>query len=462
MRSLLLAASFPPALGGIETLLYQTNRRLAEPPLVLAPAPAASSASWLPPGRHQADDDLPVGVRRHARARGIPAGTGPHDLASSVLVASGLSAPADAIRVLRVRVDLAGRLAYRPLWGLHPSLHYLQTFWRPALQATASWQPRVIQAGHIYLAPLAWLLARRRGLPFVVYAYGQEVWRGGRPMGRGLLDARLRGGALRAADRVFVPGAFTANLLADWHVAPDRTVAVPYGAEPRPRPDRLRSSATSLTEGAARPPVGGAAGVSMEGVTLLTVARLIPRKGIDTVIRAMRSLPPNVEYRVVGAGPDAPRLRELAFSEGVGERVHFLGRLNDRALADEYRRCSIFVLPARRTITGDLEGYGLVYFEAAAWGRPVIAGRSGGEVDAVVDGRTGVLVDGDSPEQLGATLAALLSDPARMAALGAAGRHRVETTHNWPAAAAVVDATLAELSQPSISPTLRSRMGTAR
>jgi phosphatidyl-myo-inositol dimannoside synthase len=369
VRSLLLAASFPPAVGGVETLLYQTNRLLTDPPLVLAPAPAAGTD----------------------------------------------------VTVRSVRLDLAARAAYRPLWALHPALHYVQAFSAPALRAAADWRPRAIQAGHIYLAPLAWLLARRFQVPFVVYAYGQEVWRAGRGMGLRPLDALLRGKALRAADTVLVPGGFTAGLLADWRVPRQRILAVPYGAEPRP------------------------ASAAPSGKTLLTVARLIPRKGIDTVIRAMPGLPADVEYRVVGSGPDEPRLRGLAQSEGVGGRVHFLGRLDEPALADEYRRCTIFVLPARRTLDGDLEGYGLVYFEAAAWGRPVIAGRSGGEVDAVVDGQTGVLLDGESVEQLADTIASLLADPRRLQSLGAAGRERVETTHNWARAAAVLDQTLASL-----------------
>jgi len=382
VRSLLLAASFPPALGGVETLLYQTNRRLTEPPLVLAPA--------LPSADHVSD-------------------------------APGRGEAAETMRVRRVHVNVAGRVAYRALWHAHPSLHYVQTFWRAALAAAKTCRPGAIQAGHIYMAPLAWLLARQLRVPFVVYAYGQEVWRGGRPMGIKSLDARLRGGALRAAERVLVPGSFTAGLLADWGVTSERIVSVPYGADPRP---------------ATGPP---------SGEMLLSVARLIPRKGIDTVIRGLPSLPPAVDYRIVGAGADAGRLRELASSLGVQNRVCFLGRLDDQALADEYRRCTIFVLPARRTADRDLEGYGLVYFEAAAWGRPVIAGRSGGEVDAVVDGQTGVLVDGESVEQVSRTIRELLADPARLQGLGAAGRRRVETTHNWHAAAAVVDVTLAEV-----------------
>jgi glycosyltransferase involved in cell wall biosynthesis len=369
VRSLLLAASFRPALGGIETLLYQTNRRLSDPPLVVAPWPAA--------------------------------------------------APDIAVR--GISLTIPDKVAYRPLWKLHPSLHYAQSFWGPSIGALKHTRPRVIQAGHVYLAPLAWLLARRFGLPFVVYAYGQEVWRSGRRMGQLALDAQLRGGALRAADRVLVPGSFTHTLLSEWMVPTKNIVSVPYGAEPRP---------------ASPAPFGN---------RLLSVARLIPRKGIDTVICAMRGLPPDVEYRVVGSGPDGARLRQLATSVGIEDRVHFLGRLSEEDLAEEYRNCSLFVLPARRTNDGDLEGYGLVYFEAAAWGRPVVAGRSGGEVDAVIDGETGVLVDGDSVDAVQAAIGSLLNDPGRLSKLGARGRARVETSHNWSQAAATVDAILDSL-----------------
>ncbi|MBV9581757.1 MAG: glycosyltransferase, partial [Chloroflexi bacterium] len=178
MRSLLLAASFPPSMGGVETLLYETNRRLKAPPLVVAPAPAA----------------------------------------------------APDLRVQPIATSLTDRLAYRPLWRLHPSLHYVRTFLGPTLRAARTWSPEVVQAGHVYLAPLARLVAHRLGLPFVVYAYGQEVWRGGRGMGLPALDTSLRGGALRSADRVLVPGTFTAALLCDWNVDCTRVVHVPYGA----------------------------------------------------------------------------------------------------------------------------------------------------------------------------------------------------------------------------------------
>jgi phosphatidylinositol alpha-1,6-mannosyltransferase len=369
VRSILLAASFPPATGGVETLLYQTSRRLVEPPVIVAPAPAAAADLKISP----------------------------------------------------VHVSIVARAAYRPLWRLHPALHFLQLFLGPTLRAARHCRPEVIQAGHVYLAPLARLVARRLGTPYLVYAYGQEVWRGGRPMGLPSLDEPLRGGALRSAARVMVPGSFTARLTEAWRVSCDRVVHVPYGAEPRPP---------------VPPP---------EGSTLLTVGRLVPRKGVDVVIQALRQLPTHVAYRVVGSGPDADRLLQLARDTGVSERVTFLGRIGERALAEEYRRCAVYVQPSRRTADGQLEGYGLVYFEAAAWGRPVVAGRSGGEVDVVVDGATGVLVDGTSVDAVAQAVGGLLADPPRMRRLGEAGRQRVETTHNWTRAAATVDATLASL-----------------
>jgi phosphatidyl-myo-inositol dimannoside synthase len=373
VRTLLLASSFPPAVGGMETLLYQTNRRVAEPPLVVAPRSA-----------------LP--------------GSAPSDLAVRYVSASAFK-----------------RVIYRPTWFAHPALYYLAALWRPALRAAREWRPRVLQVGHVSLAPLGWLLARRLRRPWLVYAHGQEVWRAGRPMGRQALDRVLRGRALAAADTLLSPGTFTAHLLADWHVAPERIVCVPYGAEPRPP---------------APPPSGS---------TLLSVARLVPRKGLDQTIRALARLDPAIDYRIVGSGPDEPRLRKLAHAHGVAERVRFLGRLDDAALAEEYRRCALFVLPARRTADGELEGYGLVHFEAAAWGRPVVAGRSGGEVDVVVDGQTGVLVNGESVDEIATALAALVADQPRLQRMGEAGRRRVETTHNWTRAAAVVDQVLDRL-----------------
>ncbi len=369
MRTLLLATSFSPAVGGMETLLYETVRRLPEAPLVLAPKAAPTPS------------DLSV--------RGVP-------------------------------TTLPARAVYRPVWKLHPALYYVGAWLPIAVRAARHWRPQAVQVGHVYLAPLGRLLASRLRVPWLIYVYGQEVWRAGAPVGLPRLDSRLRGRALQNAGAVLSPGSFTSGLLDEWGVSRERIVCVPYGAEPRPP--------------TAQP----------SGTTVLSVARLVPRKGVDTMIAALARLP-RVQYRVVGSGPDEARLRRLAAAKGVTQRVTFLGRVDDERLADEYQGCALFALPARRTADGQLEGYGLVYFEAAAWGRPVVAGRSGGEIDAVVDGGTGLLVDGESVEHVAVAIDGLLSDPERLRRMGEAGRRRVETTHNWARAAEVVDATLRRL-----------------
>jgi len=254
-----------------------------------------------------------------------------------------------------------------------------------------------------------------------VYAYGQEV-DPDRPSGRPTLDRVLRGRALANAEAVLTPGTFTSALLGRWGVDAHRLTCVPYGAEPRPASPRPT------------------------GKTLLSVARLIERKGVDTVIRALPRLDADIRYRVVGTGPDLARLQRLAYDLGLVDRVCFVGRLDAADLEREYAACSAFVLPARRTADAEREGYGLVYFEAAAWGRPVIAGRSGGEIDAVVDGETGLLVDGASVDAVADAIASLLGDVSLMQRLGAAGRARVERSHNWNAAARAVDGVLSTLS----------------
>lgn len=287
-------------------------------------------------------------------------------------------------------------------------------------------QPDVIQCGHVYLAPLAYLLGRRIRRPYVVYAYGQEVWRGGRREGLAPLDALLRGRALRRAAAVFSLGRFTSRLLGDWGVPVERRRVVPFGAAPRPASDPPRGS------------------------TLLSVSRLVPRKGIDTVIRALPAIAarvPDVQYRVVGGGPSEAALRQLAAASGVADRVRFLGTLDDAGLDAEYRRCALFVLPTRRTPDGELEGLGLAYLEAAAWGRPSVAGTSGGERDAVEEGVTGCLVDGTSPETVAETVIRLLSEPRRLAEMGAAARRRVEAGRTWDHAAGAVERVLAEVAE---------------
>ena len=168
---------------------------------------------------------------------------------------------------------------------------------------------------------------------------------------------------------------------------------------------------------------------------LLTLCRLVPRKGIDTVLRALPALLesfPTLRYRIGGNGPDRERLETLAAELGIAQAVEFLGFVPDEELPTLYRSATIFVMPAREEPNAaSVEGFGIVYLEASASGIPVVAGNSGGTAEAVRDGETGLLVPPDDPAALTQTLIQLLSDPGLCRRLGDTGRRWAEDTMNW-------------------------------
>ncbi len=170
------------------------------------------------------------------------------------------------------------------------------------------------------------------------------------------------------------------------------------------------------------------------GRWLLTVARLVPHKGIDTTIKALALLAPRhpeLRYAIVGQGSYRPALESLARECGVGDRVHFLPDVSDADLPLAYALCEIYIGVSRLTAR-DVEGFGIALLEASASGKPVVAGRSGGMPDAVREGETGLLVNPEDPEDVARIVASLLNDPARGQTLGAGGRRAVESFYNWP------------------------------
>jgi phosphatidylinositol alpha-1,6-mannosyltransferase len=172
---------------------------------------------------------------------------------------------------------------------------------------------------------------------------------------------------------------------------------------------------------------------------LLTVSRLVSRKGIDTVLRSMPALLgefPSLRYIIAGRGPEREPLEGLARQLGVAGAIEFLGFVGDGDLPDLYRSASIFVMPAREEAsTASVEGFGIVYLEASASGLPVIAARSGGAAEAVRHGETGLLVPPDNPGRLAEAIGRLLRDPGFCRQLGQNGRRWVEEEMNWERAA---------------------------
>ncbi|MFI2642305.1 glycosyltransferase family 4 protein [Streptomyces sp. NPDC018610] len=171
---------------------------------------------------------------------------------------------------------------------------------------------------------------------------------------------------------------------------------------------------------------------------ILCVARMVPRKGQDMLIRAMpllRRAVPDAVLLLVGKGPDEARLRRLARRHAPGA-VRFAGGKPHTETPGYYAAADVFAMPCRTRKGGlEAEGLGIVFLEAAASGLPVVVGDSGGAPDTVLDGSTGTVVDGTDTAAVADALTGLLVDPGRAAAMGAAGRAWARESWSWDASA---------------------------
>ena len=180
---------------------------------------------------------------------------------------------------------------------------------------------------------------------------------------------------------------------------------------------------------------------------VVCVSRLVARKGQDVLIRGMsivRERVPDACLLIVGGGPDEERLRAMAQEAPAGS-VFFSGQVSEEELPRHYAVGDVFAMPCRSRLGGfEVEGWGNVFVEASACGKPIVVGDSGGARETVRDGETGLLVDGGNVEQVASAVADLLADPERAQRMGAAGRAQVERHHAWPDIAARLAGWLAE------------------
>jgi len=219
-----------------------------------------------------------------------------------------------------------------------------------------------------------------------------------------------------------------------------------------PFADRLVRLPPGVDTAAFAPTVDGSAVRRAHGLTgrpvIVCVSRLVARKGQDMLVRALpeiRRRVPDAALLLVGGGPNRSRLATLAAETGG---VVITGSVPWAELPAHYAAGDVFAMPCRTRRGGlDLEGLGIVYLEASATGLPVVAGRSGGAPDAVLDGETGIVVDGRSVSSVAAAVTALLLDPAAATAMGRAGRAWVEREWRWDVLAARLRVLLADAPQ---------------
>jgi len=272
--------------------------------------------------------------------------------------------------------------------------------------------------------------------PYAVVLHGAEVAVPARlPVSRSLLASVLKGarlvicaGGYPASEARRATGGFMQN-----------SVEISPGVDTerfRPLGDAGRSKARASF------------GLPEGGPLVVSVSRLVPRKGMDVLIEAAAALRPSFENLTVaigGAGRDQRRLERMA--RASGSPVRFLGRVPDESLPALYAAADVFVMACRDRWGGlEQEGFGVVFLEAAASGVPQIAGRSGGAHEAVANGETGLVVDDPSdPSGLAAALRRLLGDEAMRRRMGEASRRRAEESFGYDLLARRLAAALADV-----------------
>jgi glycosyltransferase involved in cell wall biosynthesis len=261
------------------------------------------------------------------------------------------------------------------------------------------------------MALLGWAARRAHRIPMVTTFYGIELrWVQSRlPFLRWLIRW-----AARASAQVVAISTYTARELRKFVDVPIEVI--PYTAELAPP-----SSPSAHSRSADR--------------SILFVGRLIKRKGVGHLIRALGAVRQRTPARlvVIGEGPERPQLEQLAREVGVAGHVDFRGRVSDEELRQAYAAADVFVLPSVLDARQDTEGLGVVLLEAMNYSVPVIASDIGGITDIVQHERTGLLVPpGDEPA-LGNALTRVLSDTTLSRWLGEAGRRRVREAFSWDA-----------------------------
>ena len=285
-------------------------------------------------------------------------------------------------------------------------------------------RPDCIYIGQIYLVGLLGLLLKHLlGIPYIVLAYGEEFTTlEASGLRRALFEA-----VCRNAHALVAISNFTMSQAIAIGVNEDRIALVPPGVDA----DQFQPNIETADLQARL----GLTGCKV----VLTVGRLTKRKGHAQVISALpqvAEMVPNVRYLIVGEDVgEAESLRNLAKRLGVAKQVIFVGRVRSEDLPMYYNLCDVFVMANYEESDQDTEGFGIVFLEANACGKPAIGGRAGGVPDAVADGETGLLVDATDIEALSRAMIKLLTDEAYAQRLGANGHRRVIKGFSWDKAA---------------------------
>ena len=319
----------------------------------------------------------------------------------------------DGARIVAVRGEPGQRGDGTSALGPFVKLRFLVS----ALATAISWGPDLIICAHIGVGPAGRIIQRLTRIPYWVILYGIEVW-------GELSPAKQK--ALRAAQRLVSITRFTLNATIARHSLDNpRALILPPTLPKEKAP--LPAAALTFSDDSRQPMV----------LTVGRVASSERYKGHDVMLEAwpiVLNRVPDAVYWIVGGGDDLARLEAKARERGIAASVRFAGPVSPEELAVCYHRCCVFAMPARteldaRTPRG--EGFGIVYLEAMARGKPVVGPRVGAPAEFIRDGEHGLLVDPASASEVAEALSELLGDPERARRMGESARQFVTSEFSF-------------------------------
>lgn len=250
-------------------------------------------------------------------------------------------------------------------------------------------RPNLIVCGHLNFAPVACWINKLTRIPYWIIVYGTDAW---------AVQNRLKITALKGAERIISISGYTRDrLIIEQGIAPEKINLLPVTFNAQrfkisPKPNYLLKRY----------------GLDLKQPILLTIGRLSScdrYKGYDQILQALpqiRRQIPNIHYMLIGQGDDRPRIEQLIAQLNLQQSVTLAGFVPDDELCDHYNLCDVFVMPSKG------EGFGIVYLEALACGKPTLGGNQDGAIDALCQGELGALVDPDDVDAIAKTIVQIL------------------------------------------------------
>jgi len=299
-------------------------------------------------------------------------------------------------------------------WPLLPLL-----FW--SLWFFFKFKIKQIHCDQVQSGLIGYVFYRLFGVPYLIYTYGMEIAGGG--------SEWIKGKVLRNAKVIVTISEYTkSKLISRFNINPQKITKVTPGVNIDKFMPHFEGEDIKRQYNLSQRKI------------ILTVGRLADdgrNKGHDYVIKALPEIlssVPQATYLIVGQGPDESRLKDIVRELRLEDRVIFTGYIPDDRLPHFYNIGDVFVMVSRSDNVkrkGKVEGFGIVYLEANACGKPVIGGRSGGEEEAVVNGKTGLLINSEDIQQIAKTITRLLCNTKEAERMGKQGRKRVCEEFDW-------------------------------